>query len=287
MEDYCCSLNSLLVIYLCLRHLAWRMMWRNIGSADNLEDVWTFPSSLCLSFVKDLLDDEDEIDEHQPFPSLSQVNGCCGEDLDLTALLHQKIITFLWTLQRSSRLFLKMLVLTLNWNGSAKWKWVLIPILNQTIVLVYISWRVIMPCLHRTEHGMGTCPRISTWTPSWTSFWAAFCGWLEKGASSSHVSTQIFAQCKRTWFPFIFRVFFPKWGQKAAAHLMCHLSHRVRLKQNKYPILFLTQGISQKYPELMDVRCQTTQIAVSFAQSENILVSGIYTSTGCAHERGK
>ena len=48
---------------------------------------------------------------------------------------------------------------------------------------------------------------------------------------------------------------------------------RVRQKQNKYPILFLTQGISEKYPELMDVRCQTTQIAISFAQSENILVS--------------
>ncbi|KAM9703264.1 glycerophosphocholine phosphodiesterase GPCPD1 isoform 1-T1 [Menidia menidia] len=45
----------------------------------------------------------------------------------------------------------------------------------------------------------------------------------------------------------------------------------VRHKQNKYPILFLTQGISDKYPELMDIRCQTTQIAVSFAQSENIL----------------
>lgn len=50
-------------------------------------------------------------------------------------------------------------------------------------------------------------------------------------------------------------------------------SLRVRHKQNKYPILFLTQGISEMYPELMDIRCQTTQIAISFAQSENILVS--------------
>uniref|UniRef100_A0A3B4ALV2 GP-PDE domain-containing protein n=1 Tax=Periophthalmus magnuspinnatus TaxID=409849 RepID=A0A3B4ALV2_9GOBI len=45
----------------------------------------------------------------------------------------------------------------------------------------------------------------------------------------------------------------------------------VRNKQNKYPILFLTQGICERYPELMDVRCQNTQIAISFAQSENIL----------------
>lgn len=51
------------------------------------------------------------------------------------------------------------------------------------------------------------------------------------------------------------------------------VSLRVRNKQNKYPILFLTQGVSDKYPELMDIRCQTTQIAISFAQSENILVS--------------
>lgn len=47
----------------------------------------------------------------------------------------------------------------------------------------------------------------------------------------------------------------------------------MRQKQNKYPILFLTQGVSDQYPELMDIRCQTTQIAISFAQSENILVN--------------
>uniref|UniRef100_A0A4W6E1C5 Glycerophosphocholine phosphodiesterase 1 n=1 Tax=Lates calcarifer TaxID=8187 RepID=A0A4W6E1C5_LATCA len=51
----------------------------------------------------------------------------------------------------------------------------------------------------------------------------------------------------------------------------------VRHKQNKYPILFLTQGISDRYPELMDIRCQTTQIAISFAQSENILGISAHT----------
>ncbi|XP_068610270.1 glycerophosphocholine phosphodiesterase GPCPD1 isoform X2 [Brachionichthys hirsutus] len=45
----------------------------------------------------------------------------------------------------------------------------------------------------------------------------------------------------------------------------------VRQKQNKYPILFLTQGITEAYPEMMDIRCQTTQIAINFAQSENLL----------------
>uniref|UniRef100_A0A3Q4N425 Glycerophosphocholine phosphodiesterase 1 n=1 Tax=Neolamprologus brichardi TaxID=32507 RepID=A0A3Q4N425_NEOBR len=51
----------------------------------------------------------------------------------------------------------------------------------------------------------------------------------------------------------------------------------VRHKQNKYPILFLTQGISDKYPEMMDIRCQSTKIAMSFAQSENILGISAHT----------
>ncbi|XP_064847473.1 glycerophosphocholine phosphodiesterase GPCPD1-like [Oncorhynchus masou masou] len=51
----------------------------------------------------------------------------------------------------------------------------------------------------------------------------------------------------------------------------------VRQKQNKYPILFLTQGISEIYPELMDIRCRTTQIAMSFAQSENLLGISAHT----------
>ncbi|MEQ2189211.1 hypothetical protein GOODEAATRI_022897, partial [Goodea atripinnis] len=57
----------------------------------------------------------------------------------------------------------------------------------------------------------------------------------------------------------------------------------VRLKQNKYPILFLTQGVSEKYPELMDIRCQTTQIAISFAQSENILGISAHTEELLKH----
>ncbi|CAL9692072.1 unnamed protein product [Knipowitschia caucasica] len=51
----------------------------------------------------------------------------------------------------------------------------------------------------------------------------------------------------------------------------------VRNKQNKYPILFLTQGVCARYPELMDLRCRTTQIAISFAQSENILGISAHT----------
>ncbi|OBS72495.1 hypothetical protein A6R68_12933, partial [Neotoma lepida] len=51
----------------------------------------------------------------------------------------------------------------------------------------------------------------------------------------------------------------------------------VRQKQNKYPILFLTQGKSDIYPELMDLRSRTTPIAMSFAQFENILGINAHT----------
>ncbi|KAM9317481.1 glycerophosphocholine phosphodiesterase GPCPD1-like [Gastrophryne carolinensis] len=51
----------------------------------------------------------------------------------------------------------------------------------------------------------------------------------------------------------------------------------VRLKQNKYPVLFLTQGQTEIYPELMDLRSRSTPFAISFAQIENILGINIHT----------
>ncbi|KAM9017799.1 glycerophosphocholine phosphodiesterase GPCPD1-like [Ara ararauna] len=45
----------------------------------------------------------------------------------------------------------------------------------------------------------------------------------------------------------------------------------VRHKQNKCPVLFLTQGESKLHPELMDLRSRTTSIAITFAQFENLL----------------
>ncbi|XP_003215327.1 glycerophosphocholine phosphodiesterase GPCPD1 isoform X1 [Anolis carolinensis] len=51
----------------------------------------------------------------------------------------------------------------------------------------------------------------------------------------------------------------------------------VRHKQNKYPILFLTQGKCEAYPELMDLRCRTTAIATSFALFENLLGINAHT----------
>ena len=47
---------------------------------------------------------------------------------------------------------------------------------------------------------------------------------------------------------------------------------RVRHKQTKYPVMFLTQGVTSKYPMYHDPRCHTIEAAVYFAQSLGILV---------------
>ncbi|KAG7240190.1 hypothetical protein INR49_027230 [Caranx melampygus] len=138
---------------------------------------------------KDLLDDEDEIDEHQPFPSLSQIFQAIPEHVGFN-------IELKWICQMKDG----------TWDGN------LSSYFNMNTFL-----DIILSCV------------------------------LQKGG-------------KRR---IVFSCFDPD---------ICTM---VRQKQNKYPILFLTQGISEKYPELMDIRCQTTQIAISFAQSENILgISG-------------
>nr|XP_046228989.1 glycerophosphocholine phosphodiesterase GPCPD1 isoform X2 [Scatophagus argus] len=138
---------------------------------------------------KDLLDDEDEVDEHQPFPSLSQIFQAIPEHVGFN-------IELKWICQLKDGSWYDNLSAYFNMN-------------------TFID--IILSCV------------------------------LQKGG-------------KRR---IVFSSFDPD---------ICTM---VRQKQNKYPILFLTQGISDRYPELMDIRCQTTQIAISFAQSENILgISG-------------
>jgi len=51
----------------------------------------------------------------------------------------------------------------------------------------------------------------------------------------------------------------------------------IRLKQNKYPVMFLTQGITSKYPPYHDERCQTVPMAVHFAVSLGILGINAHT----------
>lgn len=48
---------------------------------------------------------------------------------------------------------------------------------------------------------------------------------------------------------------------------------RVRLKQNKYPLLFLTQGQTDKYPPYLDTRTSSIPMAAYFGLNMDILVS--------------
>ncbi|XP_069014676.1 glycerophosphocholine phosphodiesterase GPCPD1 isoform X1 [Embiotoca jacksoni] len=142
-------------------------------------------TDLKASDHKDLLDDEEEVDEHQPFPSLSQLFQAVPEHVGFN-------IELKWICQMKDG----------SWDGNLS-----------TYFNMNTFIDIVLSCV------------------------------LQKGGNRR----------------IVFSCFDPD---------ICTM---VRIKQNKYPILFLTQGISEKYPELMDIRCQTTQIAISFAQSENIL----------------
>lgn len=45
------------------------------------------------------------------------------------------------------------------------------------------------------------------------------------------------------------------------------------MKQNRYPVLFLTQGVTKRYPPYADPRCHTIQSAVNFSCCQGLLVS--------------
>lgn len=51
----------------------------------------------------------------------------------------------------------------------------------------------------------------------------------------------------------------------------------VRLKQNKYPVLFLTQGQTKRFPSYLDVRTSSIPMAVYFAKSAGILGIDVHT----------
>lgn len=52
---------------------------------------------------------------------------------------------------------------------------------------------------------------------------------------------------------------------------------RLRLKQNRYPVLFLTQGVTSKYPEYNDPRTRNTSVAINFALFAGILGLNMHT----------
>nr|CAD7578813.1 unnamed protein product [Timema californicum] len=55
------------------------------------------------------------------------------------------------------------------------------------------------------------------------------------------------------------------------------MSCRIRLKQNKYPVMFLTQGVTDKYPPYQDPRAQSIPMAVHHAKATDILGINVHT----------
>lgn len=49
--------------------------------------------------------------------------------------------------------------------------------------------------------------------------------------------------------------------------LLCSM---LRIKQNRFPVLFLTTGITQKWVPFKDFRCKNTQISINYAKSEGL-----------------
>ncbi|CAL8394603.1 unnamed protein product [Arctogadus glacialis] len=141
--------------------------------------------------LKDMLDDEDEVDDQQPFPSLSQIFQAVPENVGFN-------IELKWICQSKDG----------SWDGNLS---------------TYFNMNTFLDIILTCVLQMAGQRRI------------------------------------------VFSCFDPD---------VCSM---VRQKQNKYPILFLTQGISDIYPALMDIRCQSTQVAMSFAQSENILGISAHT----------
>ncbi|KAJ4441237.1 hypothetical protein ANN_11088 [Periplaneta americana] len=56
-----------------------------------------------------------------------------------------------------------------------------------------------------------------------------------------------------------------------------NMGNAIRLKQNKYPVMFLTQGVTQKYPAYRDPRTQSIPMAVHYANSAGILGINVHT----------
>lgn len=51
----------------------------------------------------------------------------------------------------------------------------------------------------------------------------------------------------------------------------------LRMKQNKFPVMFLTQGQTVKYPNYRDPRCLTIKAGVQFATSMELLGLCVHT----------
>ena len=49
----------------------------------------------------------------------------------------------------------------------------------------------------------------------------------------------------------------------------------MNLKQNRFPVLFITNGITNKWTPYLDLRCKNTLISSAFARAEKLMVTEI------------
>ena len=59
--------------------------------------------------------------------------------------------------------------------------------------------------------------------------------------------------------------------QEKLENPFCLNIYRLRLKQNRYPVLLLTQGVNTKYPEYADPRTWTIENGSNFVAVAEIL----------------
>lgn len=160
-------------------------------------------------FYSDEYDNDEEIDEHQPFPSLSQVIYF----LQLPKSLYSMQLSFLTVLvikskRRSSfRLYSQIFHAVpehVGFNIEIKWicqmkvrikccQWC--SHLRNKCSLGDLDMFLFALLLDRMGHGIATYHPTSTWTATLISSCPVFCSKLDRDALSSPASTQTSAQC--------------------------------------------------------------------------------------------
>lgn len=184
----------MLVWFFLIRDCFIKSCWMlRITLRDVESSVFIFP---------DLLEDEDEIDEHQPFPSLSQVTDFIRLQCHLLLIFTPQWNEWFCSAPRcrSSKLFPNTSASTSSSNGSARWGWVFKSKLKSNRMYHrQNSLTLWTRCSDRTAHGTANYRLTSTWIVFWTSFWEMFCRKPETDASFSPVLTQTSAPCECTY----------------------------------------------------------------------------------------
>lgn len=115
---------------------------------------------------------------------------------------------------------------------------------------------------------------LSTWMYMWIKFSKWCSRMLDVDTSFSHHSVQIYAQCTNTIEnsnSLIIKVLSPLVFQCSLELKLFCFNYRAKLKQNKYPVLFLTDSVKKASPSATE-RTKNIQNAINFANSIDLLV---------------